>query len=378
MRIALKVASLAAMISLSCSVVLQDGVRSSGTECSESRFYYLTDLLAAAAWTGVIASRTVTENGVSMQANGPVAYTPAALLVGSALIGIYKRNHCVGYRKAHPPLVNCNSGGQRDINNACYCAHGQSWSGTSCQGAPSADTCTGGAYAFGPPAATQCFCLDGYTFDNGQCVALNCTGGMVALVNSCVCPLDTSWNGTECAAPPPPALQTCADGTQAETCPATCPDDMQLSEDGTQCLPADSGCTGGAVRSGDDCACPDGTQWDGAACSAPPAGTAPEPEHHRQRPRHNPPRPSAPQPSAPQPSAPQPTMPRPVVQHAPTAPRQRAPVYSALFQANASAAKMSSCQTFDAGADNMTACSRFCTGYMAQKLDCRCANGACP
>jgi hypothetical protein len=59
MGIALKVASLAAMISLSCSVVLQDGVRSSGTECSESRFYYLTDLLAAAAWTGVIASRTV-------------------------------------------------------------------------------------------------------------------------------------------------------------------------------------------------------------------------------------------------------------------------------------------------------------------------------
>jgi hypothetical protein len=134
-----------------------------------------------------------------------------------------------------PPAVpNC-AGGTRLVAGQCYCAAGMAWNGLACQGTPSAGTCGGGGYPFGPAGGEQCFCLDGYMIADGTCVALQCSGGAVAGVDQCVCPDGTSWDGAQCA-------------TIAQ-------------------VPATPQCTGGAMASGDQCVCPDGTSWDGAQCA---------------------------------------------------------------------------------------------------------------
>src|SRR5690242_10641268 len=87
-----------------------------------------------------------------------------------------------------PQQVTC-SGGAKNIANQCYCATGTTWNGLTCQGTPIAGTCGGGSYPFGPPGYEQCLCLDGYMLSNQQCVELQCTGGAVAQVDQCVCPI---------------------------------------------------------------------------------------------------------------------------------------------------------------------------------------------
>lgn len=109
------------------------------------------------------------------------------------------------------------------------------WNGQTCQGTPDPSGCQGGGYWFGPDqkAGGGCFCLYGYTLQNGQCVQLQCSGGAVAGVNQCECPSGTQWDGAQCtapAAPPEPdpsascAAGTTWDGTQcAATGDATAP-----------------------------------------------------------------------------------------------------------------------------------------------------------
>lgn len=78
---------------LSCSVVLQDGVRSSGLECSESRGYWIVDALFAISSAATAAS---------MDAPAPV-YAIPAVFVGSVLIGRYKRGNCVELHERTTP-----------------------------------------------------------------------------------------------------------------------------------------------------------------------------------------------------------------------------------------------------------------------------------
>jgi hypothetical protein len=72
----------------SCSVAFQKSVRSSKADCSDSRFWWMSDVLIA----GGLA--------YAASANGApaTAYSLPALFIGSALIGSMKRGNCVRYR----------------------------------------------------------------------------------------------------------------------------------------------------------------------------------------------------------------------------------------------------------------------------------------
>jgi len=84
--------------SLSCSIAFQDSVRSSGTQCSTSRFWYVSDFILAVAFVAAIQAGQSDTSNVS-----PATYIPAGLFVGSGLIGIYKRGNCVRYRETATP-----------------------------------------------------------------------------------------------------------------------------------------------------------------------------------------------------------------------------------------------------------------------------------
>ena len=81
------------VLSMSCSVAFQDSVRSSGTQCSTSRFWWVSDLLIAGTFAALVANID----------GPPESYIPAGVFVGSGLIGIYKRGNCVRYRETAPP-----------------------------------------------------------------------------------------------------------------------------------------------------------------------------------------------------------------------------------------------------------------------------------
>gem|GEM_PF-774274 len=342
------------MASASCSVAFQDSVRSSQRECSTSLGWVASDLILAGG-AAFVASRGSEQDP---QAFVVPAQIFAGLFVASAAIGVYKRHHCGVYQEEHPPAVVC-SGGARAVNNVCYCAEGQSWNGLACQGTPVAENCGGGGFAFGPPGGYQCFCLDGFRSDNGQCVELQCTGGAVAQVDQCGCPNGQSWDGAQCVDPPPPAPADPGDGdANAGGCPEG---SVAGGPFGDQCV----SCPGGMIPTGmynRDCACPDGTVWNGAECAAPQAGAPavrppPPTPSHRARPQvRQPPPPVAP--------PPQPARPAP-----PIAPPN--PAYHAMFQDNASAPP-NQCRAFTNESMNMRACSAFCTGYMAKRLRCQC------
>jgi len=108
------------------------------------------------------------------------------------------------------------------------------WNGQTCQGTPDPSGCSSG-YWFGPPANAGggCFCLLGYTSQNGQCVQLQCTGGAVAGDSQCVCPDGTQWDGAQC-----------------------------------QALQQQPTCNGGSTWDGSQCVCAAGTTWDGNQCAA--------------------------------------------------------------------------------------------------------------
>jgi hypothetical protein len=88
------------------------------------------------------------------------------------------------------------------------------------------------------------------------------------------------------AAPAAPAEQPqCNGGAVPSGDQCVCPDGT--SWDGQQCAGAQAqalACSGGAVPSGDQCVCPDGTSWDGQQC----VGAAP-PEQPPEQPYQPPP-----------------------------------------------------------------------------------------
>ena len=84
-------------LSMSCSVLLQDSVRSSSVYCSTSRFYYLADLVIAGAGAYAITRPSNPPNSL--------VWIPVGVEVGSAAIGILKRHNCVRWRETAPPEV---------------------------------------------------------------------------------------------------------------------------------------------------------------------------------------------------------------------------------------------------------------------------------
>ncbi len=78
----------------SCSLLLQDGVRSRSVYCSTSRAYYITDLALGGVYTYVAATRIPDHQAV--------VYAPSALFFGSGVLGIYTRHNCVKWREAAP------------------------------------------------------------------------------------------------------------------------------------------------------------------------------------------------------------------------------------------------------------------------------------
>jgi hypothetical protein len=205
------VLAVAILLSTSCSVAFQKSVRSDKADCSRSLFWIASDLVLASGLVGVLLS----PEGQSSSQAGFVL--PSQILAGafvaSAAIGVLKRHNCGRYQKEHEPPPSCD-GGTRNINNRCYCADGQTWNGQACMGTPSVESCTGGAYAFGPPQDQRCFCLDGFAVVNGQCVQLQCTGGSFAQVDHCVCPGVTIWDPAQslCVAPAPEQPQDSGGG----------------------------------------------------------------------------------------------------------------------------------------------------------------------
>lgn len=77
-----------------CSVAFQDSVRSSGTYCSTSRFWYVSDFLVAAGLTYIVVSTDPGETG---------AYAPGGVLAASALYGVWKRRNCVRHQETATP-----------------------------------------------------------------------------------------------------------------------------------------------------------------------------------------------------------------------------------------------------------------------------------
>lgn len=77
-----------------CSVVMQDSVRSSGTGCSTSRFWYASDFLMAAGLTYLVVTEAPDEGG---------AYVPVGVLAASGAIGVWKRSNCVRHQETATP-----------------------------------------------------------------------------------------------------------------------------------------------------------------------------------------------------------------------------------------------------------------------------------
>jgi hypothetical protein len=90
-------ATCAALLSLSCSVTLQDSVRSSSVDCSTSRGYYVADFLIAASAAGAAA----TAPGLPSEARA-AGFVDTAVFGASALYGVYKRNRCMRWRDTAP------------------------------------------------------------------------------------------------------------------------------------------------------------------------------------------------------------------------------------------------------------------------------------
>lgn len=77
-----------------CSVVFQDSVRSSGTACSTSRFWYASDFLMAAGIAYLVATEAPDETG---------GYVPVGVLALSGAIGVWKRGNCVRHQETATP-----------------------------------------------------------------------------------------------------------------------------------------------------------------------------------------------------------------------------------------------------------------------------------
>lgn len=95
-RAATALATLAIAGNLSCSFFLQRSVRSSSVYCSTTPGYWIADVaIAAGGVTGLAIAGT----------DKPLVYSPAALFVGSAVIGILERRSCIRHRASAPPEV---------------------------------------------------------------------------------------------------------------------------------------------------------------------------------------------------------------------------------------------------------------------------------
>jgi hypothetical protein len=84
---------LAVCVLSACSVAFQDSVRSSGVYCSTSRFYYVSDIVLATAFTVAAAKNNVPA----------VSYTPAGALALSSAYGWWKRGNCIEHREHATP-----------------------------------------------------------------------------------------------------------------------------------------------------------------------------------------------------------------------------------------------------------------------------------
>jgi hypothetical protein len=77
----------------SCSLAFQDSVSGRSVYCSDSRFWYVSDLVIGGAATYVLATRAEAP---------PAAFLPGALFLGSGALGIYKRHNCVKWKETAP------------------------------------------------------------------------------------------------------------------------------------------------------------------------------------------------------------------------------------------------------------------------------------
>jgi len=83
------------LCTLGCSLVFQDSVRRRSVYCSTSRFWYASDAVIGGSSLYVAIDRIPDDNKLK--------YAPAALFLGSAALGWYKRSNCVHWRKEAPP-----------------------------------------------------------------------------------------------------------------------------------------------------------------------------------------------------------------------------------------------------------------------------------
>lgn len=77
----------------SCGMFVQDSVTFHGTQCSDSRFWYITDALATGAFLYLAQ-----ENDAPSE-----SYLPAAGLAASGLAGWYKRKNCLEHQGRATP-----------------------------------------------------------------------------------------------------------------------------------------------------------------------------------------------------------------------------------------------------------------------------------
>jgi hypothetical protein len=81
------------VLTSSCSLAFQDSVSGRSVYCSDSRFWYISDLVIGGAATYVLATRSEAP---------AVAYLPGAVFLGSGALGIYKRHNCVQWKETAP------------------------------------------------------------------------------------------------------------------------------------------------------------------------------------------------------------------------------------------------------------------------------------
>jgi hypothetical protein len=191
----MRVTSLIAVTSLSCSVALQPSVRSSSVECSTSIGYAAVDAVVAGGF-GFQVSRGIGHS--PRPANVVPAGIATGVMVTSALIGLYKRHNCARWRETAPPEVWAEVA-ERHRREA----------EAEAQAARAAATAQEQVAATAPDEAQPA-----------------CPEGTTAIGDACACPEGLVWDGAQCVTadsgpsgspPPPPPTSVYVQNTTRNT-----------------------------------------------------------------------------------------------------------------------------------------------------------------